>query len=200
MHVAAWRSLLHVKQWANTTNPSGGVAGRSSLAANEAPWLPANSMRSIRADTTRSIADSCEASPYAGRRRCRRREDDVSCRSPICSCTGRFAPGTSDGRSCGRSSSDAATPTRPTACCTTPGSTIRPRCSVALVGSSVRRSNWWPTPSTRRSPFSMRKRTRWTGCTDVSRSEPAPGRDVWAYEYGTGLKLVPITSGDWFVR
>ena len=26
------------------------------------------------------------------------------------------------------------------------------------------------------------------------------GRDVWAYEYGTGLTLVPITSGDWFVR
>ena len=26
------------------------------------------------------------------------------------------------------------------------------------------------------------------------------GRDVWAYEYGTGLELVPITSGDWFVR
>ena len=26
------------------------------------------------------------------------------------------------------------------------------------------------------------------------------GRDVWAYEYGTGLTLVPITSGDWFIR
>ena len=26
------------------------------------------------------------------------------------------------------------------------------------------------------------------------------GRDVWAYEYGAGLTLVPITSGDWFVR
>ena len=26
------------------------------------------------------------------------------------------------------------------------------------------------------------------------------GREVWAYEYGTGLTLVPITSGDWFAR
>ena len=26
------------------------------------------------------------------------------------------------------------------------------------------------------------------------------GRVAWAYEYGTGLTLAPITSGDWFVR
>jgi gamma-glutamylcyclotransferase (GGCT)/AIG2-like uncharacterized protein YtfP len=26
------------------------------------------------------------------------------------------------------------------------------------------------------------------------------GHDVWAYEYGTGLELSPITSGDWFMR
>ena len=26
------------------------------------------------------------------------------------------------------------------------------------------------------------------------------GQSAWAYEYGSGLKLSPITSGDWFVR
>ena len=26
------------------------------------------------------------------------------------------------------------------------------------------------------------------------------GRNAWAYEYGAGLALVPITSGDWFIR
>ena len=26
------------------------------------------------------------------------------------------------------------------------------------------------------------------------------GRDAWAYEYGAGLELAPITSGDWFIR
>jgi gamma-glutamylcyclotransferase (GGCT)/AIG2-like uncharacterized protein YtfP len=26
------------------------------------------------------------------------------------------------------------------------------------------------------------------------------GRDAWAYEYGAGLELTPIESGDWFVR
>jgi gamma-glutamylcyclotransferase (GGCT)/AIG2-like uncharacterized protein YtfP len=26
------------------------------------------------------------------------------------------------------------------------------------------------------------------------------GLDVWAYEYGAGLQLIPIPSGDWFVR
>ena len=26
------------------------------------------------------------------------------------------------------------------------------------------------------------------------------GTDAWAYEYGTGLELVPIPSGDWFTR
>lgn len=26
------------------------------------------------------------------------------------------------------------------------------------------------------------------------------GHDAWAYEYGTGLTLAPIASGDWFVR
>ena len=26
------------------------------------------------------------------------------------------------------------------------------------------------------------------------------GRDAWAYEYGTGLELAPIASGDWFIR
>jgi gamma-glutamylcyclotransferase (GGCT)/AIG2-like uncharacterized protein YtfP len=26
------------------------------------------------------------------------------------------------------------------------------------------------------------------------------GRQVWAYEYGAGLELSPIASGDWFIR
>jgi gamma-glutamylcyclotransferase (GGCT)/AIG2-like uncharacterized protein YtfP len=26
------------------------------------------------------------------------------------------------------------------------------------------------------------------------------GRDAWSYEYGAGLELAPITSGDWFIR
>ena len=26
------------------------------------------------------------------------------------------------------------------------------------------------------------------------------GHHAWAYEYGTGLELVPIPSGDWFTR
>ena len=26
------------------------------------------------------------------------------------------------------------------------------------------------------------------------------GHEVWAYEYGTGLELSPIASGDWFIR
>ena len=26
------------------------------------------------------------------------------------------------------------------------------------------------------------------------------GRDAWAYEYGAGLTLIPIASGDWFIR
>ena len=201
MHVAAWRSLLHVKQWANTANPGGGVAGRSSRAANTASWLPANSMRSIRADTTRSIADPSRPDVRHGADDARRDATMMeSCRSPTCSCTGRFAPGMSDGRSCGRSSSVTASPTRSTVSCTTPGWTTRPRCSAEPAGSSARRSSSWPTRSTTRSPCSTRRRTRWTGCTGGSRSEPAAGRDVWAYEYGTGLTLVPITSGDWFVR
>lgn len=28
----------------------------------------------------------------------------------------------------------------------------------------------------------------------------AAGRRAWAYEYGTGLELTPIESGDWFAR
>ena len=57
-----------------------------------------------------------------------------------------------------------------------------------------------PTVSRSASPCSTSRRTRSAAGTDGSAIRTLGGIDVWAYEYGFGLDLTPIPSGDWLAH
>ena len=72
--------------------------------------------------------------------------------------------------------------------------------SAATARSAAARTGSAPTRSTRRSTRSTPRRASVPGGYRAGRRHRPAGRRRWAYEYGDGLELTPIASGDWLDR
>ena len=110
IHVAARRSLLHVKQCANRANAVAAPLGDRAGPPTRRPGCR-RTRRARCVQTCHAVSPTVLAAPDNGATMpaC---QDAGWCRSPTCSCTGRSGPATSVGRSCNPSSPARVSPMR----------------------------------------------------------------------------------------